>query len=99
MTMELIDKAAVVAWILKMKDLVSDPILSGNDLILGEKNAYFHLLDFLGTLEVKEVDLEKEFDEYIEPITTQDIKDEPFTQLFACAQHFFELGLKTKRKK
>lgn len=47
-------------------------------------------------IEVKEADLEKEFDGYIKPITAQDIKDEPFTQLFACAKHFYELGLKAK---
>ena len=42
----------------------------------------------------QEVDLEKEFDKYTQPITAQDIKDEPFTQLFACAQHFYELGMR-----
>ena len=55
------------------------------------------ILSLLDTLEVKEVDLEKEFDEYTQPITAQDIKYEPFTQLFACAQHFYELGLKAKK--
>lgn len=53
-----IDKDAVVAEIKRRKELVSDPILSSNDLMIGERNAYFNLLSFLDTLEVKEMDLE-----------------------------------------
>ena len=54
----LIDKDALVAEIKRRKELVSDPILLGNDLMIGERNAYFNLLSFIDTLEVKEVDLE-----------------------------------------
>ena len=56
----LIDKDALVAEIKKRRKLVSDPILSGNDLMIGERNALFNLLSFIDTLEVKEMDLEKE---------------------------------------
>ena len=63
--MKLIDKAAVVAEIQRRKELVSDPILSGNDLMIGERNAYFNLLSFLDTLEVKKVNLD---DDYIEEV-------------------------------
>ena len=52
--MKLIDKDALVAEIERRKELVSDPILLGNDLMIGEGNAYFNLLSFLDTLEVKE---------------------------------------------
>ena len=55
-----INKDALVAEIKRRKELVSDPILSGNDLMIGERNALFNLLPFIDTLEVKEVDLEKE---------------------------------------
>lgn len=59
--MELIDKATVVAEIKRRKQLVSDPILSGDDLMIGERNALFNLLSFLNTLEVKEVNDDKWF--------------------------------------
>ena len=51
-----IDKSAVVAEIKRRRKLVSDPILSGDDLMIGERNALFNLLSFINTLEVKEVD-------------------------------------------
>ena len=50
----------------------------------------------LDTLDVKEVDLEKLIEDYMLPISAQDVKEEPFTQLEKCAKHFFELGLKTR---
>ena len=53
--MKLIDKAAVVAEIERRKELVDDPIILDNDLIIGERNAYIRLLSFINTLEVKEV--------------------------------------------
>lgn len=54
-----IELDALLAEIKRRKELVSDPILSGNDLMIGERNAYFNLLPFTNTLEVKELDLEK----------------------------------------
>ena len=63
-----IDKAALVAEIKRRRILVSDPILSGNDLMIGERNALFNLLSFIDTLEVKEVDLEKKKIEWIEQL-------------------------------
>lgn len=51
-----IDKFKLVAEIKRRRKLVSDPILSGNDLMIGERNALFNLLSFIDTLEVKEVD-------------------------------------------
>ena len=50
-----IPKSALVAEIKRRRKLVSDPILSGNDLMIGEKNALFNLLSFIDTLEVKGV--------------------------------------------
>lgn len=54
---------------------------------------------YKNTCENKEVDLEKEIDDYLLPITAQDVKEEPFTQLEKCAKHFFELGLKAHKGK
>jgi len=55
--MKLIDKAAVVAEIERRRKLVSDPILSGDDLMIGERNALFNLISFIDTLEVHDVEL------------------------------------------
>ena len=48
-------------------------------------------------IEVKEVDLDKEFDNYTKDILACDVQFEPFTHLYNCAKHFFELGLKTQK--
>ena len=91
-----IDKAAIVAEIERRRKLVSDPILSGNDLMIGERNALFDLLSFLDTLEVKEMDLEKEYKDFVE-------EDPVYNKLVngivgkAIAKHFFELGLKAQK--
>ena len=44
----------------------------------------------------KEVDLEKEFDNYTKDILACDVQFEPFTHLYNCAKYFYELGLKAK---
>ena len=97
----LIDKDAVIAEIERRRKLVSDPILSGNDLMIGERNALFNLLPFINTLEVKEVDLTEEIYFYIEnsitgtnPIYT---KGAVSNLIEKAAKHFFELGLKVKQ--
>ena len=48
-------------------------------------------------LEVKEVDLDKEFDKYCDNLYLIDLENEPYAELFECAKHFFELGLKTQK--
>lgn len=66
--------------------------------IIGKKEECNDLLSFIDTLEVKEVDLEKELDEWI--------KYGPHTDYPWCtipdaikitAEHFFELGLKIQK--
>ena len=98
-----IDKDALVAEIERRKELVDDPILSGNDLMIGERNAYFNLLSFINTLEVKEVDLEKVFnDEYSKFSNDTDAMDYAFPIDLAdfkdFAKHFFELGMAASNK-
>ena len=87
--MKLINKDVLVAEIERRRKLVSDPILSGDDLMIGERNALFNLLSFLDTLEVKEVDLEKEYKMFIDHDNGR--------SMFETAKHFFELGLNTKQ--
>lgn len=48
--------------------------------------------------EVKEVDLKKKFDKYCEDLYAIDIQEEPFTKMYDCAKHFFELGLKQRKE-
>lgn len=61
-----IEKSAVVAEIERRRKLISDPILSGDDLMIGERNALFNLLSFINTLEVKKVDSGKCEDGYVQ---------------------------------
>lgn len=46
----------------------------------------------------KEVDLEKEFDNYTKNILACDVQFEPFTHLYNCAKYFYELGLNAQKK-
>ena len=64
-----------------------------------QKLALTALIPFINTLEVKEVDLEKEFDDYTKDILACDIQWEPFTHLYNCAKYFYELGLKAQKGK
>jgi hypothetical protein len=94
--MKLIDKSALVAEIerrisvLKANESVIS-MLAGGMFI----NEFKDLLSFLDTLEVKEVDLEKEYEEFV-------VNDPVYNKLVngivgkAIAKHFFELGLKAK---
>ena len=94
--MELIDKADVVAAIKTIynedyKFLPSDLVESVQDF----KDDLLMALDGLYT--VKEVDFDKEIDNYTNGILASDIQFEPFTHLYKCAKHFFKLGLKAKK--
>ena len=84
-----VDKAALVAEI--EKRLHKERFLKKN-----VHDAYTFALEsvlkFLDTLEVKEVDLEEEFDNYTKDILACDVQFEPFTHLHNCAKHFYELG-------
>lgn len=98
--MKLIDKDAVVAEIerlaeVKPIDEFQPQVQNKIDWLSGKLFAINSLRVFLDTLEVKEVDLEKEYKEYVE-------EDPVYNKLVngivgkAIAKHFFELGLRTK---
>ena len=61
--------------------------------IIGKKEECKDILSFLDTLEVKEVDLEKEINSWIED---NSYKGELRADVREAAEYFFELGLKTK---
>ena len=98
--MKLIDKDAVVTEIERRikrfreeKDSVS----------IVKTNVYKGILSFLDTLEVKEVDLNKEIKDYFnnQPIITRSkgIDYQLIPSGEEIAKHFFELGLKTQKEK
>lgn len=101
---KLIDKSALVAEIKKLEEsLKADckPDLFGNVeecMTAAELQALDVVKETINTLEVKEVDLEKEFDNYTKHILACDVQFKPFTHLYNCAKHFFELGIKAKRE-
>jgi len=92
-----LDKDALVAEIHKMMDATMDE--SNNFISYGEDCVYSRLCEleaFIDSLEVKEVDLKKEYKEFVE-------KDPVYNMLVngivgrAIAKHFFELGLKAQK--
>ena len=56
---------------------------------------YEDLLDFINTLEVKEVDLEKEATEFVQTKEFVESKESP---ALLIAKHFFKLGLNSQTK-
>ena len=89
-----IDKNALVAEIERQRKIYMYDV--DNRHSFGRMMGYNDLLVFLDTLEVKEVDLDKEFDKYCANLYLIDLENEPYAELFECAKYFFELGLKTK---
>jgi len=91
-----ISKSALVAEIERRRDYYKrNPLLVNAKYCIDEDNAILKLLD---TLEVKEVDFEKEFDNYANGILACDVQFEPFTHLHKCAKYFFELGMAARNK-
>ena len=90
----LIDKSALVAEIKHHLQFTPEHT---NAFIEGEEHAYRTILSFLDTLEVKEVDINKEISQFI------DAKFEKATighklSLRRIAKHFFELGFKHSKE-
>lgn len=102
--MKLIDKSAIVAEIerrIKDDEMVMDHDAQITGHLSRELNTLYELLSFIRTLEMKEVDLEKEIQQHINDclnikFPTTDIKmiskDVEYT-----ARKFFELGLKAQK--
>lgn len=101
----LIDKSALVAEIERFIErakaervLYPKTILSAKNYLLIED--YKKLLSFIDTLEVKEVDFEKEldriwFDNKLGNYFDNDALD--FAHVRTICKHFFELGLKAQK--
>lgn len=94
-----IDKVALVAEIKRRIDRDNEKAAyysssSEHDYLYRVKEAvYKDLLHFLDTLEVKEIDLEKE----IKRFTMSKELYESDSVIKAVAEHFFELGINTRK--
>ena len=103
--MKLIDKAAVVAEIEKRIKINKGCMLGlrNLDYYQGKVDALNDTISFLDTLEVKEVDLEKEIEEHVvdmpmSEFTHESEVDDYWDWARKEFRHFFELGLKAKDK-
>jgi len=88
--MKLIDKATVVAEIENLLDkgrYNEEYDCAYRD---GNNGALYALKNKLDTLDMKEVDLEKEYKDFI--------KSENGRSIFETAKYFFELGIKVAQK-
>lgn len=102
--MKLIDKDKVIA---ELERLIAFSQNMGDNAINGSMQQFYDgmkegctkALSAIQSIEtgVKEVDLEIEFDRYCENLYATDIQEEPFTRMYDCAKHFFELGLKARK--
>lgn len=92
--MKLIDKDALVAEIERLKNIYNDE----DDIHdVAKYNILIDILDFLDTLEVKEVDVNKEISQFI-AANFEKAKIGHKISLRRTARHFFELGLKEKQE-
>lgn len=93
----LIDKDALVAEIEKLKvealQKKNQCKRSGLERIMHQIGAYNKILSFIGTLEVKEVDLEKELEDWL----GERVGKWTGKECERMCRYFFELGLKTKQ--
>lgn len=99
---QLIDKDVLVKEIEKRveehKETLKNCDSSISEMILkGSMSAYQSLLHFLGTIEVKEVDLEKSISDWLFEGLPND--EEEIDYIKETAKHFFELGLKAQKGK
>ena len=105
--MKLIDKDTLVAWALEELKLAEKFYKeTKSDVYFGKINLLKKQLSFLNTLEVKEVDLEKELntlDNIYFELNGIAIKGASnylvVEQLKGIAKHFFELGVQAQKGK
>lgn len=89
-----INKSTLVAEIKTRIETYNKGYANGDDRRADALETFLHDIDFL---EVKEVDLDAEFDKYCETLYLIDLENEPYSELFECAKYFYELGLKVQK--
>ena len=85
-----ISKSALVAEIERKINSTGDT----NQWLCGKLEAYREICDFINTLEVNEVDLEKEIDKWYNNEASKEFENILYNDIEKFAKHFFELGLK-----
>ena len=93
--MKLIDKDAAIAEIEKRIAEYKDMKIDSSYYEGMVASLEFFRDEFINTLEVKEVDLDKEVTEYLNNFENANIGHR--LSLRRCAKHFFELGLKAQK--
>ena len=86
-----VGKSALVAEIERLQN--DEFLCDSYDMATGFQSALRMVQEFINTLEVKEVDLEKESENFVQ--TGEFVKNE--NPVFAIAKYFFELGLRTQK--
>lgn len=99
-----IDKDALVSEIERRKNICNNVVTTSEtpvyvDYYQGKAEAYRETLSFLDTLEVKEVDLEKETDKWYNNEAPKEFENVLYKDIEKCAKHFFELGIKLQKGK
>ena len=97
--MKLIDKDALVAEIERRIKTNKECMLGlrNLDYYQGKVDALNDINSFLDTLEVKEVDLEKEIDRVWDN-TSDNFSEDGWKEFEDIAKHFFELGMQVSSK-
>jgi hypothetical protein len=99
--MRLIDKDALVAEINKLKNISLEYGYTTEQSVIvnvGKDLTLRRLLDYIDTLEVKEVDLYEDADNYWGTLTS-DIRGNIYlNDFYKIAEHFFELGMSVSNK-
>ena len=97
-----IPKAVVLAEIERRLELLANTSAGDSKefaaIIGAQYYELINLVQYINTLEVKEVDLKKEIDNYTKNILACDVQHEPFTHLYNCAKHFYELGINARKE-
>lgn len=104
--MKLIDKDVLVAEIKKRLEelnpkkgeFMGRPLRSVNPKTFPRESELEKLLLFLDTLEVKEVDLDEEADNYWETLTSDVRNSIYFNDFYKIAKYFFSLGMQVSNK-
>ena len=97
--MELIDKDKIVAELKRLiaysQNMEDNAINSSMQQFFdGMKEGYTDVLSSIQSIETKEVDLEKEFYDFLDTLIGKDNGHLSEDELFSIAEHFYELGLK-----
>lgn len=96
-----ISKAALVAEIERRVKVNKECMLGlrNLDYYQGKVDALNDTISFLDTLEVKEVDLEKEVDKWYNNKAPKEFENVLYSDIEKFAKHFFELGIKAQKGK